>query len=183
MKPIWGIHNNRPELDLVSDGFVSIGWEEIGDIREVGPDREALKARLAETYPDAKPGAIPPWAGVLLRFAFEMQVGDFVIYPYKPDSTLNFGRIAGEYYWGPDAPHRSRRKVEWLRTDVPRTQFSKSARYEIGSAVTLFRVKNNAEEFAAFLAGEQPTKDAGGRSAAARCCGGSPGRAECRADP
>ena len=77
MKPIWGIHNDRPELDLVSDGFVSIGWQEIGDIREVGPDREDLKARLAETYPDAKPGAIPVWAGVLLRFAFEMQVGDF----------------------------------------------------------------------------------------------------------
>jgi hypothetical protein len=27
---------------------------------------------------------------VLLKFAFRMQPGDLVVYPHKPDSTLNF---------------------------------------------------------------------------------------------
>mgnify|MGYP002784948006 CR=1 FL=1 len=152
MTTIWGIHNDHPELELVENGFVSVGWDELGDLRAIGSDREAMKQRVAATYPTAKPGAIPVWAGVLLRFGFEMKQGDLVIYPYKPDSTLNFGRIEGDYHFDVAAPqHRNRRKVTWLRTGVPRANFSKGARYEIGSAVTLFMVKTHAEEFRAFL--------------------------------
>ncbi|MGA2929898.1 MAG: restriction endonuclease [Solirubrobacteraceae bacterium] len=154
---VWGIHNDHPELDLIGNGFISVGWEALGDLTAIGPDKEALKQRVAQTFPNAKPGAIPVWAGVLLRFGFEMKVGDLVIYPYKPDSTLNFGRIESDYYYEPDVElHRNRRKVQWLKTGIPRAQFSKSARYEVGSAVTLFRVKNHEAEFVAFVNGAAP---------------------------
>lgn len=100
------------------------------DLREVGPNKEAMKEAVAATYPFATPGAIPIWAGVLLRFAFEMKPGDLVIYPYKPDSTSNFGRIEGDYYFEAGAEqHRTRRRV---------------------------RVKNHAEEFEAFMNGTAP---------------------------
>lgn len=151
---VWGVHNDHPELDLIGNGFVGIGWDDIGDLTEIGSDREALKKRIADTRPEAKPGAIPVWAGVLLRFRFDMQPGDLVVYPYKPDSTLNFGRIESDYYYDSTAPmHRNRRKVDWLKTGVPRAEFSKSARYEVGSAVTLFRVKNHDREFIDFIEG------------------------------
>jgi len=157
MTVIWGVHNDHPSLDLVSNNFVSVGWDEIGDLNAIGPNKQLLKQRLTATYPTAKPGAIPVWAGILLRFGFEMQHGDLVIYPYRPDSTLNFGRIVGDYQWEPGAPlHRNRRKVEWLKTDVPRAQFSQSALYEVGSAVTLFKVKRHADEFEAFVNGQPP---------------------------
>lgn len=149
---IWGVHNDQPQLDLVGNGFVSVAWSEVGDLRQFGEDREALKQRLAALYPDDKPGAIPVWAGVLVRFAYEMQPGDLVIYPYRPDATVSFGRIVGDYEFHADEPlHPNRRKVEWLKTGIPRATFSKSARYEIGSSVTLFKVKNNADEFRAFI--------------------------------
>lgn len=151
---VWGVHNDHPELDLVGNGFVGIGWDDIGDLSEIGSDKETLKKRIADARPHAKPGAIPVWAGVLLRFRFDMQPGDLVVYPYKPDSTLNFGRIVGDYYYDSSAPmHRNRRKVDWLKTGVPRAEFSKSARYEVGSAVTLFRVKNHDKEFIDFVEG------------------------------
>jgi restriction system protein len=155
MPALWGIHNDQPSLDLVEGGFVSIGWEELGDLREIGPERDALKLRLAATYPTAKPGAIPVWAGVLVRFMTEMQVGDYVISPNKADRTLNFGRIASDFYVEESSVdlHANRRRVEWLHTGVPRATFSKSALHEIGSAVTLFRVKNHATEFLHFLDG------------------------------
>ena len=57
MLALWGIHNDQPSLDLVEGGFVSIGWEELGDLRAIGPDRDALKLRLAATCPTATPGA------------------------------------------------------------------------------------------------------------------------------
>lgn len=158
---VWGVHNDHPELDLIGNGFVGIGWDDVGDLTSIGSDKEALKKRIAEIRPGAKPGAIPVWAGVLLRFRFEMQVGDLVVYPYKPESTLNFGRIESDYYYDPSAPmHRNRRKVEWLKTGVPRAEFSKSARYEVGSAVTLFRVKNHDREFIDFVEGGAGALDA-----------------------
>ncbi len=151
---VWGVHNDHPELDLIGNGFVGIGWDDIGDLTEIGSDKEALKKRIADARPEAKPGAIPVWAGVLLRFRFDMKPGDLVVYPYKPDSTLNFGRIESDYYYDSSAPmHRNRRKVDWLKTGVPRAEFSKSARYEVGSAVTLFRVKNHDREFIDFVEG------------------------------
>ena len=147
----WGIHNNHPELDLIEGGFISIGWDRLGDLRSIGPDRQDMKARVAEAYPEAKTRAIAAWVGVLTRFTFEMSPGDLVIYPFKPDSTLNFGLIEGDYTFAPHAPlHRSRRAVRWLHTGVPRGLFSTKACYELGSALTLFRVRRHEPEFAAF---------------------------------
>ena len=114
-----------------------------------------MKAALAEAYADAKPRAIPVWAGVLLRFAFEMEPGDLVVHPCKADSTLSFGRVAGDYRWDAEAPpdNRHRRPVDWIETGVPRMLFSDSARYELGSSITLFRVRRNADELRAVVEG------------------------------
>ena len=152
---VWGIHNDKPAYDFVADGRIAIGWRRIGDLRELGDDRAALKSALADAYPDAKPRAIPVWAGVLVRFALELQVGDLVVHPCKADSTLSFGRVSGDYRWDAQAPedNRHRRDVEWLETGVPRMLFSESARYELGSSITLFRVRRNAEELRAVVEG------------------------------
>jgi restriction system protein len=155
MESIWGIHNNRSGFDPVEQGFISIGWDEIGDLTEFKDDTTSLKTAVELAYPSAKPGAIPVWAGVLRRFAFEMRSGDFVIGPKRADSTLSFGRIQGEYFWESGAgEYRHRRKVEWLHTSIPRASFSQGARYEIGSAVTLFKVKTHEHEFRSFILGQ-----------------------------
>jgi restriction system protein len=157
MATMWGVHSDQPQLDLVGGGFTAIGWTEMGDLSLVGDDRDAIKAKVAATYPNLKPGAIPGLAGTLLSFAYRMEVGDLVVYPYRPDSTLNFGRIESDYYYEASAPvHPNRRTVTWLKTGVPRTDFTQGARYEVGSAITVFRVKNHAEEFRAFIEGAEP---------------------------
>lgn len=149
---IWGIHNDVLSAELVEKGFVSIGWDAIKDLRAIGPDRDRLKLALQASYPEAKAGAIPVWAGILLRFAFEMKPGDVVIAPQKADSTLNFGVITGAYEYDESvAIHAHRRSVRWTRTGVSRGLFPQKALYEIGSAMTLFRVKSNSLVFEQFL--------------------------------
>jgi restriction system protein len=149
---MWGIHNNQPQLDQVAHGFVAIGWDQLGDLRAIGDDKKAMQARVAQALPDLKPGAIPHAAGVLLKFAFRMEPGDLVVYPHKLDSTLNFGRISGDYYHDQSADlYRNRRPVEWLRTGIPRTDFPAGARNEVGSAITLFEVKRHTKVFLDFL--------------------------------
>ncbi len=125
-KAIWGIHMPL-ELGLgpVSSAYVAIGWENMGDLSKITPTREAFKERVTSTHPETKPGAVPGAAGVLYRFAVEMQIGDVVIYPSKPDRMVNIGVINGPYSFDPDRhpeyPHL--RPVKWL-TSLPRTTFS-----------------------------------------------------------
>ncbi|MEI7559762.1 MAG: restriction endonuclease, partial [Actinomycetes bacterium] len=74
-----------------------------------------------------------------------------VIHPIKKDSTVLIGRITGDYEWAQNAPSfRHRRAVEWLVDQpIPRIEFSEAARFEIGSALTMFKVKNHSDEFLA----------------------------------
>lgn len=94
---------------------------------------------------------------MLLRFLHEMKPGDIVVYPSKKDRQIHLGLVAGDYKFDPskdqDYPHQ--RPMKWRRA-VPRTNFTQGALYEIGSAMTLFQVKNYAEEFRAALEGEPP---------------------------
>jgi restriction system protein len=93
-----------------------------------------------------------------------MKEGDLVVYPSRQDRHVHIGRIEGPYEYNPslDAAYPHQRPVSWLR-GVPRTAFSQGALYEIGSAMSLFQIKNYADEFLSALAGKQtavvPTED------------------------
>jgi len=83
-----------------------------------------------------------------------MKVGDLVIYRSKVDRQVHIGKIAGDYEYRPDLDNEyvNVRRVEWTGV-YPLTQFSQGALYELGSALTLFQVRNFAEEFLAAMGG------------------------------
>ena len=149
---VWGIHNDEiPARELVESGFVSVGWDRIGDLREIGDDRETISAELRRAHPEAKEGAYRTWAGVLRRFAFVITVGDIVVAADRQNRLINLGRVAGPYRYELGQKHPHRRDVEWLVTGIPRTSFSQTALNEIGSALTLFQVNRRAQEFLTVL--------------------------------
>lgn len=135
----------------------------MGDLSQLRGDRQAFKERLSEVYPDKKPGAIPVDAGTLFKFANEMKVGDIVVYPSKHNRLVNIGEVVGTYEFDPKATDESgdryetahRRSVRWTHA-LPRTHFSQSALYEIGSFITLFQISKHASEFLAALQGRPP---------------------------
>lgn len=155
---LWGIHAGKTgDADrlFLKRGYVAIGWAKMGDLGTLAPDREAFKERLAQAYPDTKPGAIPVNAGQMYRFVHEVQQGDIAVYPSKRDRQVHLGRITGPYQYDPklEPGYPNLRPVEWVRA-IPRTKFSQGALYEIGSAMSLFQVKNYADEFIAALHGQ-----------------------------
>lgn len=155
-KTIWGIHMARDHgTQPIDKGYIAIDWRQMGDFSQVSPTREAFKAAYLRSYPNVKPGKVPVAAGVAFRFAVEMKPGDVVIYPSKEDRMVNIGLIESDYEYLASAPIDcpNRRKVKWLK-HIARTSFSQSALNEIGSAITLFRVNSNADEFLAALEGE-----------------------------
>ncbi|NBB81055.1 MAG: restriction endonuclease [Verrucomicrobia bacterium] len=148
---VWGVHMGGHVSDRpVESGYVAIGWQELGDLRSIPADREAFKVALRKSVRDVKDGAVPVHAGLLFRFVHEIQSGDIVVYPSKHNRMVNIGRFTAETSYAPDNPdeYPNRRTVEWLG-HFPRTEFSQSALNEIGSFITLFRVRVHAAEFLA----------------------------------
>lgn len=145
-KRIWGIHTLNDSLFL-SKNLIALGWKAFGDSTKLEATRDAFKEHYIEAYPDAKKGQIPTAAGMLYRFTYEVQIGDFVVYPSKIDRKINIGTVESDcYYEDSDGEYVQRRKVKWQK-HLPRTHFSQGALYEIGSAMSFFSVKNYADEF------------------------------------
>lgn len=147
---VWGIHCLNENL-MLQHNVMAIGWDEFGDLRILPPTREAYKEHYAEVYPGVKKGQIPTSAGMLFRFAHEVAIGDYVVFPTKADRKINIGIIESDYEFVDDGkgyPHR--RKVTWLK-HISRTAFSQGALYELGSALSFFMVKNYADEYLAAL--------------------------------
>ena len=157
-KVVWGIHTTQENLFLPNN-IIGIGWEEMGDIKCVGDNRDDIKKRYAAVYPDAKSGSIATSVGMLYRFVYEAQIGDYVVYPSKVDRKINIGVIESDYYNEP-AENRftQRRKVKWLKS-FPRTDFSQGALYEVGASLTFFQIKNYADEYLAALEGKKVSLD------------------------
>lgn len=128
-------------------GVVTIGWGALPDLASVGT-KEALHALVADKHPDEKPGTITNWAGQVWAFKTRIAAGDWVALPLKQRSAIAIGRIVGPYAYLDDAPADARhaRAVQWLRTDIPRSDFDQDILYSMGSVLTVFRVSRNDAE-------------------------------------
>lgn len=143
---IWGIHTQDDYLFL-RNNVIAVGWKEMGDLSLLMPNREAYVEKYISVYPDAKKGNVSTSAGMIYRFVNEMQIGDYVVFPSKTDRMINIGVIEGDYQYSPSAiEYPQQRRIKWIK-HLPRTVFSQGALYEIGSFLSLFSVKNYADEF------------------------------------
>lgn len=155
---VWGIHAGKTgdaDTLFLKKKVIALGWDEIGDLAALKPNRDSFKASVSAAYPDLKPGAVPVNAGQLFRFVHEMKPGDIVVYPSKSDRQVHIGKVEGPYSYnlGLSKGYPHIRPVSWLKA-APRTDFSQGALYEIGSAMSLFQVKNYADEYLAVLEGK-----------------------------
>lgn len=132
----------------------------MGDLAELAPSRDAFKAKLKASYSNYTDPQLPGFTGILYRFTHEMKVGDHVIYPRKSDRTVHLGVIAGGYVYQPsvDASFPNMRAVTWEKS-LPRTAFQQTALHEIGSAITLFQVREHLEHFLEVFGGSAKPKE------------------------
>ena len=87
-------------------------------------------------YPDTKKQAIANNVGMLYRFIYEMQVGDYVVFPSKTDRMINIGMVEGEYYYEPTAPeYVQQRKVKLGASNAQEVEILQGL--EVGDQVVL----------------------------------------------
>ncbi|MFZ1743514.1 MAG: restriction endonuclease [Pontixanthobacter sp.] len=160
MGKVWGVH--MPEWvgdDPIECKYVCLGWNKVGNIFEMPADREAYKLAIQAAYPEKKPGAVPVDAGTLFRFAHEVKEGDLIVYPSKHNRMVNIGYATGQKWHEPKDAEDERNKpnfigVEW-QGQFPRSDFSQAALNEIGSFITLFRIRSHASQFRAKVEADQ----------------------------
>lgn len=155
---VWGIHGGRTgdaDYLFLQKKRIALGWAKMGNLSELTPNRDAFKTRMADCFPESKPGAIPVNAGQLFRFVYEMQIGDLVVYPSQRDSQIYIGQVTGDYQYNStvESSYPHQRSVKWIHP-LSRTHFTQGALYEIGSAMSFFQVKSYAEEFIAAWEGK-----------------------------
>lgn len=150
MVDYWGIHNDRAEIDPLSDKAVRIGWDEIGDLSLVDATRDSFRNAVAAVYPD-KQASNDSTAGTLYRFVHELHEGDIVVSPNRADRTLRIGRVTGPYDHRATDMYSHWRPVHWLIPRISRDEFSEAAQNELSSATTLFRLRTSRPEIEILL--------------------------------
>lgn len=146
------------EQIALDSGIVTIGWNRLPDLSSV-ETREQLSELFRESFPDASSGRIANQVGQLWAFRTRIEVGDLVALPLETQAAIAIGKIAGPYEYRTDLGDsvRHARRVNWIRTDIPRTSFDQDLLYSLGAFMTVCQIKRNDAEgrVRAMLAGKK----------------------------
>jgi restriction system protein len=161
-RTVWGIHAGRPrgqsdtvhgvleqETDqLFREGTIAIGWPSMGDLRDLGCDRDAFKRRLEETNPELAPRSVAADAGTLLIFACDVRIGDLLVWRARLRDEVRIGRILSDYRFEPEShdEYVHRRTVRWARNVRP-SNLTDEARRSLGQHKSFFEIKNHRNDF------------------------------------
>ena len=146
------------EQSALERSVVTIGWNELPDLSTVN-DREELANIYRKLNPDASAGKVANHVGQVWAFRSRIEKNDLVILPLKSRSAIAIGKVIGPYQYTTEMGDGIRhiRKVEWLRTDLPRTTFDQDLLHSMGAFMTVCQIeRNNAEaRIRAILSGKK----------------------------
>ncbi len=146
----WMVRAGRNSENLnsfLNRSFVAVGWHEMGDLSELA-SRDAIKDRYSEVFPERKIERLRAHAGILFRFAHEIDTGDAVITYDDSARVYHVGTANGPYEFEPDDelsnyPHR--RPVDWTDS-FSRDLLPASAKNALRVPLTVFSIDGCLEE-------------------------------------
>jgi len=136
------------ESRFLQDGRIYLTWDELAaDLGDVGT-REEVRAILKEVYPSASQAKLSNHTGQIFAFLQRMQPGDWIAVPSKHKPAIHVGEITGTYEFcgTEDLEFRHSRRVKWIETDVPRSNFGQDLLYSLGAIMTICQVQKNDAE-------------------------------------
>ena len=144
---VWLIRagaQGQDEDSNLDHGLASLGWEEVPDLTGVA-DLDAVRDRVRQGFPVASNHYIGSAAGQLATFVQDIQEGDIVVLPLKTRAGLvALGRITGPYsYQEVEGAQRHTRAVDWIRTDVPRSDFGQELQSSLNFNRTVHRIQGH----------------------------------------
>ena len=161
-KNMWMVRAG--EGAFLIDGFrnknyVSIGWNEIGDISDV-KRKDKIKKLVEEAGYYTKKPQISVATGQISRFLLNFKKGDYVI-TYDSNNRLYLvGEIQSDYEYNTQiSEYHHVRRVKWLG-EVSRDKLSIQTKNTLGAISTIFQIKDRArKEILEVLEGKKIVKD------------------------
>ena len=147
ISPVWlvraGADGEDDDANL-ENGLAILGWQEVPDLTGA-TDKDQVSDRVRQGYPDESNQYIGSTAGQLTSFLLDMREGDIVALPLKTRrGQVALGRVAGPYiYEGVDGVERHTRSVDWIRPDVPRSDFGRDLQGPLNFNRTVWRMRRN----------------------------------------
>ena len=96
--------------DCLEGGFISIGWNELGDLSK--SSRGEFEQRRDRLVPERE-GWTNEAVEQVWKFAKEIKEGDRVLANQGTSRVLAFGTVTGGYEYVPDVAHNHRLPVDW----------------------------------------------------------------------
>ncbi|RAO30049.1 hypothetical protein ONO86_05601 [Micromonospora noduli] len=150
MTNAWVIRSGRyGERDqwALTTGFSGGGWQTVPDLTSC-TSREDIAKVMSSVVPGASEGKLNNFTGQLWALRHRIQPGDLLIMPLKTTKQIALGRVTRPYQYRADEPEPDRRhvvRVDWVRTDLPRSAVKQDLLFTLGSAMSIFAPsKNNA---------------------------------------
>lgn len=160
--PVWGIHMGHPGAEIPEDslrraeslqrqGYVAIGWPNIGDLSDLPEERDAFRERFQASYGESvSKSVISASVGMLFRFVHVLHLEDIVVAPSPLGQIVRIGRVTGKYEYLPSLldEYPNARKVEW-QADVPLQNLGEESRRALRARRSMFRILSGESEFQA----------------------------------
>ena len=145
----WVIRAGRRgerEQWCLDNGLAGGGFHEIDDLTPF-TTREQIAQAVGEGMPDASAGAAGNYTAQLYALRSRVRPGDLVAMPLKASRRIALGRVTGAYEYLADQDDPDRKhvvRVDWKRSDVPRTAVKQDLLFTLGGAATVFSPSRNA---------------------------------------
>lgn len=144
-----GASGERDQWAL-DNGLDGGGFHEVGSMSSMR-SRADIQEAVELAFAGEHPGKISNYVGQLNALRFNIVPGDVVVLPLKSSANkkVAVGICTDGYSYASAEPDPTRRhliKVDWKRTDVPRTAFKDDLLYTLGGAMSYFRAERHQAE-------------------------------------
>ena len=147
----WVVRAGRrgEQEQLALQGNVTtIHWKRLPDLSAI-QDKKSLETLYTKTHPDASDRQVAHSVGQVWAFCKRIELGDIVLLPLMSERpAVAVGKVTGQYRYRSDLGEEIRhtRSVQWLRTDVLRSDFQQDIRSTLNVRLTVYRIRRpNAE--------------------------------------
>lgn len=142
-----GGKRGQREDRFIEHNVISIGFGLLDDLSQL-KNKSELEALYEKTWPDASEARKRNHAGQIWAFLTKAKIGELVVVPMKTTGTIWIGKIKSVYKFrtdlGTDMNHI--RDVEWIKKNVPRSEFAQDLLYTFGAFMTFSRARRNQAE-------------------------------------
>jgi hypothetical protein len=144
---IWVVRagrNGRQEETALGNDIITIGWNELSNLADFKSKPE-LREYYRKMIPYETDEQIAQAVGQIWSFIREIRVGDIVVLPLLSGGTEHVAvcKVEGEYEDREITNEVKKvREVEWLKKDIPVTEFDTSTLKSLRSSRTVYSIRN-----------------------------------------